>query len=94
MTQEHFLSDTLVQDAVLRNIEILREATNQLLERSPHFETNHPEIPWIDIYGMRNRIAHAYFVINFDIVGAVSKKLIPELRVQIEQVLKELVSEP
>jgi uncharacterized protein with HEPN domain len=93
MTQERFLSDTLVQDAVLRNIEILGEATNQLLDRSPHFETNHPEIPWIDIYGMRNRVAHAYFFINFEIEWSVSQKRIPELRSQIAQVLKELAPE-
>jgi len=90
MTQERFLSDTLVQDAVLRNIEILGEATNQLLDRSPHFETDQPEIPWIDIYGMRNRIAHAYFFINFEIVWSVSRKRIPELRLQIKNLLDSL----
>jgi uncharacterized protein with HEPN domain len=90
MSLEDFLADTLIQDAVLRNIEILGEATNQLLERSPHFETDNPEIPWIDIYGMRNRIAHAYFFINFDIVWSVSQKRIPELRLQIKNLLDSL----
>jgi uncharacterized protein with HEPN domain len=94
MTQERFLSDTLVQDAVLRNIEILGEATNQLLERSPHFETDYQEIPWTDIYGMRNRIAHAYFFINFEIVWSVSQKRIPELRSLITQVLRAISPEP
>jgi uncharacterized protein with HEPN domain len=79
MILEEFLTNTLVQDAVLRNIEILGEATNNLLECAPQLESDHPEIPWIDIYGMRNRIAHGYFFINFEIVWSVSQKRIPEL---------------
>jgi uncharacterized protein with HEPN domain len=58
MTKDDFLANRLVQDAVLRNIEILGEATNNLLECSSYIQIAHPEIPWIDIYGMRNRIAH------------------------------------
>jgi uncharacterized protein with HEPN domain len=93
MMKGDFLANRLVQDAVLRNIEILGEATNNLLECSPKIETAYPEIPWIDIYGMRNRIAHGYFFINFEIVWTVVEVRIPELRPQIAKVLKSMTNE-
>ena len=78
---------------MLRNIEILGEATNNLLECSPDIQVAHPEIPWIDIYGMRNRIAHGYFFINFEIVWTVVEVRIPELRPQIAMVLNSMTNE-
>jgi uncharacterized protein with HEPN domain len=80
----------MVQDAVLRNIEILGEATNNLMECAPEFTEKHPEIPWIDIYGMRNRIAHAYFFINLEIVWAVLSGRVPELRARVADILEHL----
>jgi uncharacterized protein with HEPN domain len=91
MTITEFLANTLVQDAVLRNIEILGEATKNLLECAPEYTAVHPEIPWIDIYGMRNRIAHGYFFINFEMVWSVVSVRIPSLRSEIADLLK---SEP
>lgn len=94
MTKDDFLGNRLVQDAVLRNIEILGEATNNLLECSPGIETDHPEIPWIDIYGMRNRIAHGYFFINFEVVWGVVSNRIPTLRLQVAELVKSLDIKP
>jgi uncharacterized protein with HEPN domain len=88
MMYDGFLANTLVQDAVLRNIEILGEATNNLLECAPDFAADHPEVPWVDIYGMRNRIAHGYFFINFEVVWGVVKSRIPMLRAQIAELLE------
>jgi len=52
MTRDQFLADSLVQDAVLRNIEGLGEATRNLLECIPSLLSVHPNIPWMDIYAM------------------------------------------
>jgi len=90
MTKEVFLANALVQDAVLRNIEILGEATKNVLEYSPEFGTSHPEIPWIDIYGMRNRIAHGYFFVNLDLVWSVVSVRLPELRPMISHLMESL----
>jgi uncharacterized protein with HEPN domain len=90
MTYEDFLANRLVQDAVLRNIEILGEATNNILECMPELQTSHSTIPWIDIYGMRNRIAHGYFFINLEMVWSVVSVRIPRLRGQIAQLLESL----
>jgi uncharacterized protein with HEPN domain len=83
----------MVQDAVLRNIEILGEATRNLMECLPELQSTYPQIPWIDIYGMRNRIAHGYFFINSELVWTVVVGNIPELRQQIAAALGEMQGE-
>jgi uncharacterized protein with HEPN domain len=90
MTRDQFMADSMVQDAVLRNIEILGEATRNLMECLPDLQSTYPAIPWMDIYAMRNRVAHGYFFINLELVWAVAIKNIPELRQQIATVLDGL----
>jgi len=90
MTHERFMADSMVQDAVLRNIEILGEATRNLLECMPNLQATYPDVPWLDIYAMRNRVTHAYFFINLELVWKVAIGNVPELRKQIEKVLGEL----
>ena len=90
IAQDRFIADTLVQDAVLRNIEILGEATRNLMECLPDLQAKYPQIPWIDIYAMRNRVAHGYFFINLELVWTVATLNVPELRQQIAAVLGEL----
>jgi uncharacterized protein with HEPN domain len=94
ITHDRFMADSMVQDAVLRNIEILGEATRNLLESLPNLQTTYPDVPWIDIYGMRNRVTHGYFFINLELVWTVAVGNIPELREQIATVLGELQMEP
>jgi uncharacterized protein with HEPN domain len=90
ITQDQFMADSMVQDAVLRNIEILGEATRNLMECLPDLQSTYPQIPWMDIYAMRNRVAHGYFFINLELVWAVAVENIPELRQQIVSVLEEM----
>ena len=90
ISHNQFLADSMVQDAVLRNIEILGEATKNLLECLPNLQITNPDVPWIDIYGMRNRITHGYFFINLELVWTVAVGNIPELRQQIASVLGEI----
>lgn len=61
MTEAGFLENEMVQDAVIRNIEIMGEAANNIRQHHPDFAAQHQEIPWEDIYWMRNRVAHGYF---------------------------------
>ena len=90
ITHEQFMAESMVQDAVLRNVEILGEATRNLFDCLPNLLSIYPDIPWMDIYGMRNRIAHGYFFINLELVWTVANVNIPELRLQILKVLREL----
>jgi uncharacterized protein with HEPN domain len=90
ITRDQFMADSMVQDAVLRNIEILGEATRNLMECLPDLQATYPQIPWIDIYAMRNRVAHGYFFINLELVWTTAVVNIPELRQQIATVLGEM----
>jgi len=67
-----------------RNIEILGEAAARL---SDSYRASHPEIPWKTIIGMRNRLAHAYFNLNRDILWATLQERLPDLRSRLESMI-------
>ena len=79
MDRQTFMGDELVQDAVIRNIEILGEAARNIEKQAPEFVALHPHIPWAAIYGMRNRVTHGYFSVDLDLVWKTLEKDIPEL---------------
>ncbi|NCQ83215.1 MAG: DUF86 domain-containing protein [Microcystis aeruginosa W13-18] len=76
LDRELLESDLRTQSAILYQITIMGEATKRL---SPGFRKQHPEIPWDDIAGMRDIIAHQYDRIDLDIVWQVIRRNIPEL---------------
>ncbi len=90
VTKEQFLADSLVQDGVIRNIEIIGEAANNLIEADPEIVTRNPEIPFAHIYGMRNRVAHGYFAVSLTMVWDTVEEDIPELQVIVRRVLSEM----
>ena len=55
-----FLADRRTQQAVIMSLVILGEASTRIMDRYAEFATKHPEVPWRDMHGMRNRIAHGY----------------------------------
>ncbi len=73
-----FLSSELVQDAVVRNFEIIREASHNIEKRYPEFVKQHPEIPFSAAYQMRNVIAHGYFKVDFELVWKTICNQLPE----------------
>ncbi|MFH1176017.1 MAG: DUF86 domain-containing protein [Acidobacteriota bacterium] len=77
LAKQHFLSNRLVQDAVLRQLEIIGEASRNL---SDTFHRAHPEIPWPALIAMRNRLVHGYFDVNVLIVWEVLENDLPALR--------------
>ena len=81
-----FLEDTKTQDAVIRNLEIIGEATKGL---SADFKTKHAQIEWKKLTGLRDKIIHHYFGVNWDIVWDVVQHKLPELQTQIEGLLRE-----
>ncbi len=64
MVEHTFLTEDIVQDAVIRNIEIIGEASHNIERYHPDFAAKHHEVPWSDIYLMRNRVSHGYFTIK------------------------------
>ena len=84
---EQFLIDTKTQDAVVRNIEIIGEAVKNVSEG---LKTQHAAIPWKSIAGMRDRLIHDYFGVNWDVVWNVVIKDIPDLTREIEKIISSL----
>lgn len=74
---EDFLSDTEMQDAVIRRLEIIGEASKQLIDA---FKTEHPHIPWKNIMGMRDKLIHEYFGVDLALVWEVMRKDLPDLK--------------
>ncbi|MEA1900083.1 MAG: DUF86 domain-containing protein [Thermodesulfobacteriota bacterium] len=83
MTYEQFLEDIKTQDAVIRNIEIISEATKNISEE---LRNRYPEIPWKNMGGMRDKLIHHYFGVNLSIVWEAAKKEFPEIIKQIETI--------
>lgn len=87
MNYDKFIKDTKTQDAVIRNIEIIGEATKNI---SGDLRKKYHNIEWKDIAGMRDKIIHFYFGVKWDIVWSVIKDKLPELKSKIDAILKEL----
>jgi uncharacterized protein with HEPN domain len=93
VSKEKFLEDSMLQDAVIRNIEIVGEAANNLLQAAPEFAVKYPSIPFAQIYGMRNRVSHGYFAVDAEMIWESVQIDLPELQKQLTTVLAELQSE-
>ncbi len=87
MDEAAFLEDELVQDAVIRNIEVIGEAARNIERVHPDFSAKHPEVPWEDIYLMRNRVSHGYFSVDLEIIWKTVKRDVPVLERQIANLL-------
>lgn len=85
-----FETDRLIQDAVIRNIEILGEASKRLLEAMPDGSAKFPRIPFAAIYAMRNQVSHGYFSIDLKTVWKVVERDIPQLRSDVERAISDL----
>jgi uncharacterized protein with HEPN domain len=85
MTYAAFLADSRTQDAVIRNLEIVGEATKNL---SRGVREKYDEVPWRSLAGVRDRLIHHYFG-NLDVVWQIATVELPELASQIERIASE-----
>jgi uncharacterized protein with HEPN domain len=84
LTYDEFIADSKTIDAVIRNFEIIGEAANRLPD---DFKDEHNEIDWHKIRGLRNRVVHHYFGIDFNIIWSVKENYLFGLIAQIKQLL-------
>ena len=80
-----FLADKKTQDAVVRNLEIIGEAAKNV---SVEFKKEYKSVEWKKLAGLRDKIVHFYFGVNWDIVWDVVQNRMPELKGQIEDILE------
>jgi uncharacterized protein with HEPN domain len=83
MSFDVFSKDHKSVDAVVRNLEIIGEASNRL---PADFKGSHPQIEWHKVVGLRHRIVHEYFGIDLQIVWQILQKDLPSLRQAISQI--------
>jgi uncharacterized protein with HEPN domain len=75
----------LVQDAVIRNLEVIGEASHNITKHHPGFAQAHPDLPLSFAYQMRNAIAHGYFKVDFAIVWRTIQRDLPSLQTKVQQ---------
>jgi uncharacterized protein with HEPN domain len=83
MAYESFVMDTKTQDAVIRNLEILGEATKNLSEE---LRAKYPSVPWRSMAGARDRLVHHYFGTNLDIIWQIVTRELPQIASQLETI--------
>lgn len=83
LDHDAFVHDEKTMDAVVRNLEIIGEAGRRTPES---FRRQHPEIEWARIVGLRNRIVHAYFGIDLEIIWEILQKDLSVLKSRIATV--------
>jgi uncharacterized protein with HEPN domain len=82
-----FLNSELVQDAVIRNLEIVGEAANNILRVDAAFAAAHADIPWQVMYTMRNRLEHGYGGVDLEIVWTTVQRDLPRLNQLVKAAL-------
>ncbi len=85
--RETFFANPLIQDGVVRNLEIIGEAVKRV---SDALKAKHPGIPWKRIAGMRDKVIHEYFGVNIELVWEVVDKDLPGFRSAIQSMLRDL----
>jgi len=87
---EQFIKNEILKRACSRSLEIIGEAVKNL---PADFKKRYKEIEWKKIAGLRDKMIHGYFGVNWDIVWDVIKNQIPKLKEQVENILDKVESE-
>ena len=86
-TLEQFQQDDKTASAVIRKFEIIGEASRNIPEE---VKLHHPEVPWKEMAGMRDRLIHAYFGVDFNLVWLTIKNRLPDAKQMIQKISSEI----
>lgn len=84
-----FINSQLIQDAVIRNLEVIGEASKNIERLFPEFLAKHPDLSLLIAYEMRNALAHGYFKVDLQIVWKTIEINLPNLETQITKIIKD-----
>lgn len=85
--KKDFLGNEMIQDACIRQLQVIGEAINRIQSRT---QKTNPHIPWAKIIGMRNVVVHEYFGINGKIIWGIIKKDLPLIKAQFKELVLQL----
>lgn len=85
LTLEQFMTDGTFQRAFVRSLEIIGEAAKKVPE---DFRSQYPAVEWRAMAGMRDRLIHDYFGVDYELVWDVVQNRVPELRRQVSSILE------
>lgn len=85
-----FFKSQLVQDAVIRNFEVVGEASRNIERAHPEWAAAHPELPLAVAYDMRNTLAHGYFKVDLEIVWRTIQNDLPQLHQLVSKLQNKL----
>lgn len=92
MDEVRFLDDELTQDAVIRNFEVIGEASHNIETHYPEFAEQHPELPLSFAYQMRNAVSHGYFKVDYEIVWMTIQTKLAPFYSQIKTLAEQLAN--
>ena len=85
-----FLKNRMIQDAVIRNFEIIGEASKNVERVAPEFVSAHPDLPLAFAYDMRNLLAHGYYKVDVAVVWKTIERDLPFLQQQVTMAMRKL----
>jgi len=89
LAQDEFMHDATLRRAFVRSIEIIGEATKQIPD---DFKRKHDQLEWKAMAGMRDRLIHGYFGVDYDIVWDVAINKVPVLHRAVKQIVEDEAS--
>ncbi len=87
VSEEDFLDSVQLQDAVIRRLEIIGEATKNIPKE---FIKKHPEVPWSETTKTRDKLIHGYFGVDLNLTWDIVKRDLPDLKKKIKKILEEI----
>ena len=87
MGHDTFMRDARTQDAVIRNLQVIGEAAQNIRRHHPDFVTANAEVPWRSAYGMRNAVTHGYFSIDMEQIWTTIEADLPPFAARLTELL-------